>query len=381
MIQRTTLTKTVEWEFQRGPLLQAYSDRGGKGYILIVDEFNLIPTNYQQTFLQIGGEEGALSESINYWGDTDKVIYPRGKDTWICFASNFPEKTPGRSEVVGPMTDRLAWETISPEETKKKKRIIAETCGGLEFTKESIKELRKTFGKSISFEAETALEIIPEITVERPLEIKKNPLLHALLNHTLALLDTEFTEYYQKAGDRFAKEGRRIQQFEFSGRNPLSAFSYLNHFQFRNPETGLIDFTKTLERAFKACYLKILVDPEGREKMRESFREILGLNIIPRELEALRESEEVLKAGGKKLPPGAVLFEGEIRTRKEVLDILVKRASLTEEEKGKKEEEREREIERRTEQLEFDIEDELGEMFEDPTISESVKEILQQKKG
>jgi len=301
IMEMAALTKFIkpdaEWEFKEGALLQAYSGREGRGYILIVDEFNLIPSNYQQIFLQIGGEKGILSDSISFWGNTGKTRYPRGKDTWICFASNFPEKTPGRSEVVGPMTDRLVWKTISSEEAEKKKEVLRKTAGGR--LKKRLKEYTKI-----------KLEII-QIPVQKGLVWDK--VLDEQLGEQVAdfvdLIDSEFNKYCQKVGDSISIKGekrRRTQQFELSGRNPLRLFGYLDHFQVRNPETGLVDIPKTLEKAFERYYLNRLVDPEGKEKMRRLFNEIMTGDT------------------------GKIEFEGKVLTRKEIFDILVERASTKE---------------------------------------------------
>ncbi len=312
LAQLTKLVKPEsQWEFKEGALLQTYAGREGKGYILIVDEFNLIPSNYQQIFLQIGGEKGALSDSISFWGNTGKTNYHRGKDTWICFACNFPEKTPGRGEVVAPMTDRLVWRTITNEETEKKKEVILKVAGG-RLTRRQ-KEL-------------TAL--IPEIVV---IPAEKKLAWHKVLDEQLGeqiadviwLLDQEFVKNYQEVGDSITIKGnkrRRIQHFEFSGRNPLRLYSYLDYFQVRDLETGRIDFAKTLSNAFERYYLSRLVDSSERTKMQVLFNEIMSGTT------------------------GKIEFEGQTRTRKEIFDILIERASppetpASQEEKQKKEDE------------------------------------------
>jgi len=361
LMQRTTLTGKVEWEFKEGALLQAYSGRGGRGYILIVDEFNLIPSNYQQIFLQIGGEKGALSDSISFWGNTGKTSYARGKDTWICFASNYLEKTPGRSEVVAPMTDRLVWKTITPEEAEKKKEVLRRTGGGR--LKKRQKELSPLVPEIVSVPVEKGLawdKVLDEQLGEQIADI-------------VDLFDSEFVKTYQEVGDKVPPKGeKRTQQFEFSGRNPLRVFDYLDHFQVRNPETGRIDFSQTLKNAFGRYYIDRLVSDEARKRMRELLQELLE----PKNMEAIRKSEEILKAGGKGLPPGAVIFEGKIVSRKELLDILVERASIT---KEKLEEEKKKERERETAKNKYNYQDGLDIFLKNPKYPESVKKRLLQE--
>jgi MoxR-like ATPase len=359
LVQRSTLTGKVEWEFKEGALLQAYSGRGGRGYILIIDEFNLIPLNYQQIFLQVVGKEGALSSSISYWGDTGETVYPRGQDTWICFASNYPEKTPGRSEVVAPMTDRLVWVAISTQESKQKKEALIKTAGGrLKKIQRELSELRP--------------EII-SIPVEKGLEWAK--VLDEELGRRIAefvfLLDETFVSFYEGTGDSIEIKGqrrRRTQQFEFSGRNPLRLFSYLDHFQVRNSETGLIDIPETLRRAYELYYVSRLADPEARKKALELFKDL----IEPPNMPGIRKSEEILRSGGKSLPPGAVIFEGEIMSYKEVFDILVKRASMTSEKKeSSKKDER-----RRLTRARFDAIDAIMAALNSPNVPDTIKEML-----
>ena len=330
----------VEWEFKEGALLQAYAGREGRGYILIVDEFNLIPPNYQQIFLQIVGKEGALSESISWWGNAGRTRYPRGKDTWICFASNYPEKTPGRSEVVAPMTDRLVWITISPEEVEKKKEVLRRTAGG------RLKKRQKKF-----------TQLVPEtVFVPARKGLAWDRVLDEKLGEQIAdavdLLDRAFEDYYKKVGDRITDritiegEGRRrSQQFELSGRNPLRIYSYLDYFQVRNPKTGQIDFTETLFKAFERYYLSRLVDIEARKKMEEVFKQIMEGDI------------------------GKIKFEGKTMTRKEVLDILVERASLSEEEREKQ---RQEEVKK----AQYEFTREVRHLIDLPDLPEEVREKL-----
>lgn len=333
----------TEWEFKEGALLQAYSGREGRGYPLIVDEFNLIPSNYQQIFLQISGEKGILSESISFWGNTGKTKYPRGQDTWICFASNFPEKTPGRNEVVGPMTDRLVWKSISSEEAEKKKQVIRMTAGG---------RLKKRQRESAEIKPEIIqVPILQGLEWDRVLDEKLGEAIADIVD----LLDTEFNKHYQEVGDNISIKGekrRRTQQFEFSGRNPLRLFGYLDYFQVRDPKTGMVDFGKTLENAYKRYYLNRLVDPSGREKMQTLFNEIMYGDT------------------------GKTEFEGEVRTRKEILDILVEQASITEEEKRKIEEMEKEEKKKRLEQLKYNVEDAIESLLKDPNIPEIIKKNL-----
>ncbi len=331
----------TEWEFKEGALLQAYNGREGKGYILIVDEFNLIPSNYQQIFLQIGGEKGALSDSISFWGNAGKTRYPRGKDTWICFTSNYPEKTPGRSEVVAPMTDRLVWITITSEEAKKKEEEIILSAGG----------------RLSGVQTQLKPEIVQIPVIER---LAWDKVLDGELGRQIAkfvyLLHSGFKDYCEKVGDYITIKGekrRRTQQLKVSLRNAFRIYNYLDHFQVRDPKTGRIDIGRTLFNAFSLYYLNRLVDPDARKTMENLFYQLL-------------QGET-----------GKVNFEGRIMTRKEMFDILVERASITEEERKKQEEQKEENKRRELERAKFDAEDMIERALKNPNIiDDEVKERL-----
>ena len=339
------LKPEAEWEFKQGALLQAYAGKEGKGYPLIVDEFNIIPSNYQQIFLQISGREGGMSDAINFWGNSGKTSYKRGKDAWIAFASNFPEKTPGRSEVVAPMTDRLVWKVIPTEDVTKKKGAIKKTAGG---------RLTKRTAEVSTF-AET------EIPVENNVEWDK--VLDEQLGEQIAdivdLLDTEFVKSYEQVGDTLNIKGeqrRRNQSMEFSGRNPLRLYSYLDNFQVRDKKTGFVDFAATLLNAFEMYYVSRLANEATRKKMDALFHQIM-------------EGDT-----------GKAKFEGQARTRKEILAILSERASLTPEVAEQMEEQSKGAQEREILQARHVAEDAEGKLLNNPNIPEELKRMLRGEK-
>jgi hypothetical protein len=105
--------------------------------------------------------------------------------------------------------------------------------------------------------------------------------------------------------------------------------------------------------------------------MQEFFRELME----PSNIKEIQKSEEALQAGGKDLPPlGVVLFEGQIMSRRKVFDVLVERASMAEEERKRLEEERERRLRR----AEYDAEDAINSLLQNPNIPEEIREKLSQ---
>ncbi len=73
---------------------------------------------------------------------------------------------------------------------------------------------------------------------------------------------------------------------------------------------------------------------------------------------------------------GKTEFEGKLLTRKEILDILVERASITEEEKRRLEEEEAERKGKELRQARYDAEDARRSILENPDIPESAKRAL-----
>jgi MoxR-like ATPase len=299
----------ADWEFKQGALLRAYAGRGGKGYPLIVDEFNIIPSNYQQIFLQIGGQSGGLSEKVSFFGNGGKTSYYRGQETALFFASNFPEKTEGRSEVVAPMSDRLVWTILSDKEYQEKKRAIKQTAGG-----------RLQNRKSDLFKIDASRVSVP---VENGIQWDKvlNERLGEQLADAVDLLDEQFVKSYRDIGDSLQVSGetrKRTQKLEFSGRNPLRLFNYLDQFQVRG-ESGSIDFTETLKRGYEMYYVSRLSNPDMQKKAWKLFDELMTGDTGKIQFDLERTFEEKIKDIdlGKKLNSPI--------TRKDVLDFYIKK--------------------------------------------------------
>ena len=337
------ISDDADWEFKRGALLQAYSGRGGKGQILIVDEFNLIPSNYQQIFLQVGGKNGGMSDQINFFGNSGKTQYKRGKDAWVAFAINPLETTPGRGEVVAPMTDRVVWKTLSQEDADSKKAVVTRTAGG---------RLSKRAGELGKINPEA-------IRVPSKDQLRWAELLDEKLGEQVAdvvdILDKEFVKMYQQIGDTIEIKGeqrKRTQQLEFSSRNALRLFSYIDNFQIRDPESGNIDFKETLRNGFRRYYVDRLASSD------------------------LIKRAEALFEGFISGAVGNINFEGKAVSRGKVLDTLTDRAMITPEEK-KKQEEKEK-ARKQGEQKGFKIKahQSVSKLAGNPNIPDSVKKKL-----
>lgn len=345
------LRPDTEWEFKRGALLQAYSGREGRGYILMVDEFNLIPANYQQIFLEISGEHGAMSDAIHFWGDGGVPTYPRGEDAWICFASNFPEQTPGRNEVVAPMTDRLVWKVIDKKEAQAKEEAVIRSLGG------QIDAARAEVAAVSSTELPVPAN---ELLAWR--EIEGQQLAYEVAD-IIQAFHKAFKEAYEQAGDEIPVQGdehrTRRQQFEFSARNAMRACAYIDRFQIRNPYTEEIDLPVTVSAALWRHYIERLMSAERRDQANDTLSSIMTGEV------------------------GTKLFEGEKRTRAEILNLLVERATMTPERKAKRAERDRKQKERETEQKgrareakERELADKLSDLANAPDTPEAVRDLL-----
>ena len=337
------LKPEAEWEFKQGALLQAYAGREGKGHILAVDEFSLIPANYQNIFLQMSGEKGGLSDAISFWGNSGKTNYKRGKDTWIAFAKNFTEKTVG-SEVTLPMTDRLVWTAFTKKESEEKLDALLDTMGGILSPEEA--------GLVSDLQLE-GMPVLPESNLDwKNVDSKA---IAKQIGPIVKLLHKEFLNFYEEVGDTIKDrkgERRRTQDMEFSGRNPLRLYSYIDKFQIRDKKTGFIDFSKTLSDAFEMYYVNHLVGDQARERMHGLFKQIM-------------EGDT-----------GKIKFEEQVKTRKEILAILSERASLTPEVEEKMEERSKEMQEREIFQAHHMAEDAEEKLLDNPNIPEELKRML-----
>ena len=82
------------------------------------------------------------------------------------------------------------------------------------------------------------------------------------------LLANQFENNYQEVGDKLTYNGetrKRTQRLEFSSRNAMRLFSYIDKFQVRG-ETGNVDFTDTLKRGYEMYYVSRLADVNMQKK-------------------------------------------------------------------------------------------------------------------
>ena len=153
-LQREIVSKTgntSQWTFHKGALLKAYTDPTNdpedKGRMLVVDEFDKLPPNLQNIFLQVSGTRARLAKKIVTYADGGTTDYMKGEDTAVVFAGNF--LADGNVLITEPMMDRLTPLRISKYESdvEVKEQITRYSFGKLqemfpESNKETVENLR-----------------------------------------------------------------------------------------------------------------------------------------------------------------------------------------------------------------------------------------------
>ena len=306
-----------EWEFKKGALLEAYTGNNGKGRMLIVDEFNAIPSNYQQIFLQIGGVRGRISDQIAFFGNSGQTNYHKGEHTWIAFTSNYPEKTSGRSEVAAPMTDRVNWVTISEQEASDNKGRFIETDGGLLTVSEQ--------DAGILSDA-MGLDVVPGSNIQKDsiripsaeqVDFKNDQYVHQLIASTVKQLDKAFEKMYIAGGDTVSVHGEertREQKLELSARSSFRMYAYLRNFQISDDQ-GNVDIGETIKRAFDFYYLNRIASEEKRDYLQGVLNQII-------DGETGQVNLDVMKNNGITQSGGTV-------TRREAINTLLKERVMT----------------------------------------------------
>lgn len=298
-------TSKSDWQFIPGFLTKAYVGNNGRGCISILDEFNLLASNYQQLFLTaLGGRKGSLNDRLPGNDGSGVAEYRRGPDTWIAFAINSPETTEGRNVVADSMTDRVRWLTISPEQNEEKRRLMAQTGGGRSYGRtRRLTALNEEFTWVPAVRPiQLALTKAPEVGVESDQTIE---VLGDQINDVLDLFDVHFQQLYKGKGDRVEGQ-RRIQMMEFSYRNQDRTHNYLERFQIRDEATGNIDMARTVRFALERYYIDRISDNELRQAANAVLDQILTGNL------------------------GSIEFEGEVITRADCINRLAGNLSWNE---------------------------------------------------
>src|SRR3989344_1657351 len=273
-LQREIITKTgnsSQWIFHKGALLRAYTDPTNDpedtGRMLIVDEFDKLPPNLQNIFLQVSGTRARLSQKIVTYADGGTTDYKRGEDTSVVFAGNF--LADGNVLITEPMMDRLTPLRISKYESDID-------------VKEQI--------NSYSFEQ------LKEMFPESDKETVEN--LRFLLSNALAQLHQGWKEFYEINKSKWLKTGtnkyksdaqpkeysqRTIRQFEDALLGNLREEVNGDSSNYIDPNTGKLNIKDLFTSTFQTHYLNFCANED-------LVPDFINAQIFP-----------MLSAGGEKL--------------------------------------------------------------------------------
>ncbi len=275
------------WKFIKGSLLEAAVGDDSSGRPLFVDEFGLIPTNYQQLFLPISGQDGTLASSMSVWGNGNKQRYGIGPNAWFAFATNYPERTPGRHMVTDAMASRLVWMTITDAEAAAKEKSLIESG----------------FGR-VQRASDISAYSTPE---ETPFEVAANPELAQLITGTVAAMHSLIKLRAKNPGDSLGtgeSAEPRIQAIDITPRDAARLFNYIERFPVRDHVRGQVDIDLTLSRAFERHYVGRYASEDQRQLIRADLAEHLTGSTGAKTINArlMNRSDQFKNAQVKRIP-------------------------------------------------------------------------------
>jgi MoxR-like ATPase len=327
------LSEKTQWRFQYGAVPKAmglirnpdgsfsFDEQRGMGFILHIEEVGLAEPQVINALLKLRGKRGQLAEEIQLWENGGRKI-KAGPKFWVVFSTNPPEEYLARNEVDPALARGVVYVRMG------------------ELSEESLHLAAEYY---FTYKLGEKPKEKPEGCI---LDIYNHPEIGRELAKVVSTFHNDLNKELKKG------EKGRIQRIPLTLDDMARVADALIDIQLRNRETGRLDLTQTLKRLIHFYYLDRLADPELKKLMERNLDELL-------------EGDT-----------GKTEFEGKVLTRKEVFDILVERASITEEEKRKLEEEKKREQEKRLRQAEFDAQDAIDSLLKDPNIPDSIKRLL-----
>jgi len=331
------LSERTEWRLQYGAVPKAmglsrnpdgsfsYDEQRGMGFILHIEEVGLAEPQVINALLKLRGERGKLAEEIQLWENGGRKI-KAGPKFWAFFSTNPPEEYLARNEVDPALARGVVFIRMG-ELSEESLRLAAEYY----FTYK-----------------------LGEKPKEKPegciLDIWSHPEIGREIAEVVSAIHSDLNKELKKG------EKGRQQRIPLTLDDMARVADALIDIQIRNKETGLLDLTETLKRLIHFYYLNRLADRDLKETMEANIHELL-------------EGDT-----GKKE------FEGKVRTRREIFDILVERASMTKEEKERSEQEKIERERRELEQAKHNAEDGIMSVLQNPDIPEEIKKHLREIK-
>ena len=329
------LAEKTQWRFQYGAVPKAmglirnpdgtfaFDEQKGAGFTLHIEEVGLAEPQVINSLLKLRGKKGQLAEEIQLWENGGKKV-KAGPKFWAFFSTNPPEEYLARNEVDPALARGVVFKRMG------------------ELSEES---LRLAADYYFTYKLGKKPEEKPEGCI---LDVYNHPEIGREISKVVSAFHNDLNKELKKG------EKGRQQRIPLTLDDMARVADGLIDEQIRDKKTGRLDLTETLKRLIHFYYLDRLADEELKEIMEANLKELL-------------EGDT-----------GKIEFEEKELTRKEVFDILVERASMTEEEKIKLEEERKQKEERELRQAKFAAEDTLNSILETPNASEELKKRIEE---
>ena len=331
------LSEKNQWRFQYGAVPKAmglirnsdgsfsFNEQKGMGFTLHIEEVGLAEPQVINALLKLRGKRGQLAEEIQLWENGGRKV-KAGPKFWVFFSTNPPEEYLARNEVDPALARGVVFIRMG------------------ELSEES---LRLAADYYFSYKLGEKPKEKPEGCI---LDIYNHPEIGGEIAKVIAAFHNDLNKELKKG------EKGRQQRIPLTLDDMARVADALIDTQIRNKETGRLDLNETLKNLIHFYYLDRLADQDLKETMKTNLNELL---------------EGVT---------GKIEFEGKVLTRKEIFDILVERASITEEEKERLEQEEIERKRRELEQAKHDAEDAIMSALQNLNISEEIKERLRKIK-
>lgn len=333
LVKEAGLSDKIQWRFQYGAVPKAmgliknsdgsfsFDEKKGMGFILHIEEVGLAEPQVINALLKLRGKRGQLAEEIQLWENGGRKV-KSGPKFWAFFSTNPPEEYLARNEVDPALARGVVFKRMN------------------ELSEESLHLAADYY---FTYKLGEKPDQKPEGCI---LDIYNYPQIGKEIAKVVSIFHNDLNKELKKG------EKGRQQRIPLTLDDMARVADALIKVQIRDKKTGKLDLTQTLKNLIDFYYLNRLADEELKENMRLNLNELL---------------EGVT---------GKIEFEGKIRSRKEIFDILVERASMTEEEKNKTEEEKEKRKRKEIEKAEHDTEDAFESLLKNPEIPESIKKLL-----
>lgn len=301
------LTHKAQWQYTKGALLQAMTgsvdEQGriimkeqageGDGLLLHVQEIGLARPGIATTFLQLGGTHGETRDELQLFQNGGHRIHA-GSMFRVVFTNNPPKGKYLKRNPIDPALERR--------------------CDVLRLGDLSEESYRLSASRFFSFQAGNAPSYRPADQVF--LDLAKQP---EIAKEVSSIAAAFHMEYKDRVEQNLA--GGRTQEISVTLDYMAKLAQFAATCQLCSKDTGRLDLAETLRRGVEMFYIGRLPPQDAKQLQRdqESLKDQ-----VRQQFESLLTGKET---GGK-------LFRGVQRTRKEILDILVKEALIAVESGG-----------------------------------------------